>query len=219
MSKTNAALQQDVLSELKYEPSVDASEIGVTADEGIVSLMGSVKTYAEEWAAVRAAERVAGVKAVTDELKVELPGSHVRNDQDVARAAINALKWDIRVPNERIKVKVAEGWITLDGNVDFKYEQTAAEEAVRRLIGVKGVMNLIAIEKPPVTSAEIKDSIDSALRRAAEVDGKNITVTVVRDKVTLTGNVSSLAERQQAEHAAWSAPGIRTVEDQLVIGD
>jgi osmotically-inducible protein OsmY len=219
MSKTNAELQQDVLSELKYEPSVDASEIGVTADEGIVSLMGSVKTYAEEWAAVRAAERVAGVKAVTDELKVELPGSHVRNDQDVARAAINALKWDIRVPNERIKVKVAEGWITLDGNVDFKYEQTAAEEAVRRLIGVKGVMNLIAIEKPPVTSAEIKDSIDSALRRAAEVDGKNITVTVVRDKVTLTGNVSSLAERQQAEHAAWSAPGIRTVEDQLVIAD
>jgi osmotically-inducible protein OsmY len=219
MSKTNAELQQDVLSELKYEPSVDASEIGVTADEGIVSLMGSVKTYAEEWAAVRAAERVAGVKAVTDELQVELPGSHVRNDQDIARAAINALKWDIRVPNERIKVKVAEGWITLEGDVDFKYEQTAAEEAVRRLTGVKGVMNLIAIEKPPVTSAEIKDSIDAALRRAAEVDGKNITVTVVGDKVTLTGKVSSLAERQQAEHAAWSAPGIRTVEDRLVIAE
>lgn len=217
MSKTNSELQMDVLQELKYEPSINAAGIGVTANDGIVSLTGYVKSCAEEYAAVRAAERVAGVKAVTDELKVDLPSFHVRNDEDIARAVIHALQWDVWVPSDRIKAKVADGWVTLDGEVDFWYQQNAAVNAVRNLTGVKGVTNLIAIKKPTVKPSEVKDKIDNALRRAAEVDADQITVKVVDDKVILKGNVSSWAERDEAERAAWSAPGVRTVEDDLVI--
>ena len=166
---------------------------------------------------MHAAERVAGVTAVTDELKVDVPALHVRNDEDIARAAINALKWDVWVPTQIIKVKVESGWITLDGEVDYKYEQTAAEEAVRNLTGVRGVINLITLKKPDVLPSEIKTSIEQALRRAAEVDADRINVSVVKDKVILDGKVSSWAERQEAERAAWSAPGVTTVEDLLVI--
>ena len=217
MSKTNTELQQDVLSELKYEPSVDASDIGVTAKEGIVSLTGIVKSYAEKYAAVHAAERVWGVKAVTDELKVDLPAYHIRDDQDIARAALNALQWDVWVPNDRVKVKVDNGWITLEGQVDYWYQQNAAGNAVSNLTGVRGVTNLITIKMPAVMPSEVKTKIDSALQRAAEVDADHIKVKVVDDKVILNGTVSSWAERDEAERAAWSAPGVRTVEDDLVI--
>jgi osmotically-inducible protein OsmY len=217
MSKSNMELQMDVLQELKFEPSIDAAGIGVTAKDGIVSLTGYVKSYADEYTAVHAAERVSGVKAVTDELKVDLPSFHVRNDEDIARAAINALQWDVWVPHDRIKVKVADGWVTLDGEVDFKYQQNAAENAVRNLTGVRGLTSLIAIKKPAVMPSEVKANIDYALRRAAEIDAEQITVKVVDDKVILKGNVSSWAERSEAERVAWSTPGVRTVEDDLVI--
>lgn len=217
MTKSNMQLQQDVLLELKYEPSVDASEIGVTAKDGIVGLTGNVKNYAEKYAAVHAAERVAGVKAVTDELKVDLPSFHVRNDEDIARAAIYGLQWDVWVPSDRIKVKVADGWVTLEGEVDYKYQQTAAENAVHNLTGVRGVSNLITLKMPAVVPSEVKTNIELALRRAAEVDADRIKVSVARDRVTLKGTVSSWAERQAAEHAAWSAPGVTWVEDDLVI--
>ena len=217
MAKSNTQLQQDVLQELKYEPSVNASEIGVTAKDGIVGLTGSAKSYAEKYAAVHAAERVAGVKAVTDELKVDLPAFHVRNDEDIARAAINALQWDVWVPTDLVKVKVDNGWVTLEGEVDYKYQQTEAELVVRNLTGIKGVSNLISIRKPAVLSSEVKANIDQALRRAAEVDADHIKVSVTKDTVTLSGTVSSWAERRAAEHAAWSASGVRDFEDDLVI--
>jgi osmotically-inducible protein OsmY len=217
MSKSNTQLQMDVLQELKFEPSIDAAKIGVTAKDGIVSLTGFVKSYADEYTAVHAAERVWGVKAVTDELKVDLPSMHVRNDEDIAAAVLHTLQWDILVPNDRIKVKVADAWVTLDGEVDFNYQKNAAENAVRNLMGVRGVTNLIAIKKTSVMSSEVKANIDFALRRAAEVDADHITVEVVDDKVILNGKVSSWAERGEAERAAWSAPGVRMVEDDLVI--
>jgi len=217
MKKSDSQLQQDVLQELKYEPSISASQIGVTAKDGIVGLSGNVQSYAAKYSAVHAAERVTGVKAVTDELKVDLPAFHVRNDEDIARAAVNELQWDVWVPADRIKVKVDAGWITLEGDVDYKYQKTAAEDAVRNLTGVKGVTSMITCKRPAVSSSEVKTNIELALHRAAEVDANNIKVSVEKDKVILNGKVASWAERQEAERAAWSAPGVNEVVDYLVI--
>jgi osmotically-inducible protein OsmY len=215
--KTNTQVQLDVWDELQYEPSVDAAEIGVTAKDGIVTLTGTVKSFAEKWSAARAAERISGVKAVVDEMQVKLPGTlHLREDEDIARAVLNSLKWDVMVPDERIKVKVEHGYITLEGTVDYKYHETAAVGAIRNLAGVKGITSLIKV-KPAVTPSGVKAKIEEALRRAAELDAQRIKVAVYDSKVTLHGTVHSRAERNEAERAAWSAPGVTQVEDDLTV--
>ncbi len=214
--KTNTQLQRDVMDELQFEPSVNAANIGVIAKDGIVTLTGKVCNYAEKYAAAEAAERVAGVKAVTDETKVDLPLVHQRDDQDIAQAALNALKWHVWVPKDAIKVKVQQGWVTLEGTVDYKFQQTAAEKAVQDLTGVIGVSNLISL-KAVVAPSDLKVKIENALKRAAELDGERITVEVDENKVVLRGKVSSWAERDEAERAAWSAPGVWDVDDKLEI--
>lgn len=214
--KPSKELQRNVLEELQFEPSVDAAGIGVTVNDGIVTLAGIVKSYAEKTGAIRAAERCWGVRAVVDSLQVELPSLHERNDEDIARAVLNAFEWDVFVPQNRIKVKVEKGWVMLEGKVDYKYQKTAAENAVNNLAGINGVINTIDFI-PLATPGEVKSKIENALRRAAEVDAKQITVDVLNGEVTLRGNVHSWVERNEAERAAWSAPGVRHVKDELAV--
>lgn len=214
--KTNKELQRIIMDELQFEPSVDSAGIGVTSHDGIATLTGNVNSYAEKTNAVRATERVCGVKAVVDNMHVELPFMHQRTDEDLARAVLHAFEWSVLIHQDRIKVEVANGWVTLEGKVDYKYQKTCAENAIGNLAGVKGVVN--SIEFTPLASVgEVKSKIENALRRAAEVDAQRIKVDVLNGEVTLRGNVHTWAERSEAERAAWSAPGVHHVKDELTI--
>ena len=213
---TDLELKRNVESELDWEPSVNAAEIGVAVKDGIVTLTGHVQSYWQKIAAERAASRVSGVKAVANELEIRLPASSERTDEDIARAAVNALNWSISVPADRIKVKVSKGWITLEGTVEWKYQKAAAEKAVRDLTGVKGVVNLVEV-KPRASTVEVKAAIEAALKRSAEVDASRITVEADGDKVILRGTVRSWSEREEAERAAWRSPGVRFVDNRITV--
>ena len=213
-------LQHDVQEELQWDPSVDASQIGVAATQpGIVTLTGTVATYAEKVSAERAAKRLSGVRAVANDIEVRPIGSMKRTDTDIAQAVLRGLEWDIAVPHEKIKARVDDGWVTLEGEVTLQFQRAAAENAVRRLSGVRGVTNQIRLQvRPSVQPAEVKDRIEAALRRSAEIDARGIQVDAKDSMITLRGKVRTWAERDEAERAAWGAPGVLAVKDELVVG-
>ena len=213
---TDNDLKQHVQSALDWEPSVDARDIGVSVDEAVVTLRGNVASYAEKVAAERVALRVYGVKAVADDLVVHLVSGYERTDTEIAQAAVAALKWNTMVPNERVTVTVTSGWLTLNGMLDWQYQKDAAARTVRDLTGVKGVTNSIIVQ-PRVKTIDVRDKIEAAFKRSAEIDARRVNVTAQDGKVILSGNVHSWTERQEAERAAWAAPGVTQVEDRLAV--
>jgi len=216
MFHSDSDIQRRVADELKWDPSLEDDDIAVAVRDGVVTLAGYVKSYLDKWRAERVASRVKGVKAVANDLEVRLPSSSSRPDPEIARAAVDALKWNIAVPHERVKVKVEDGWVTLEGDVDWYYQREAADRAVRSLTGIKGVTNLITVRAGP-TPSDVKQKIKDALQRGAQFDADRITVEVDGHTAILRGKVRSYAEFKDAERAARNAPGITDVENELTV--
>src|ERR1700732_3360129 len=202
---TDEEIQKDVLAELKWDAQVQPNEIGVSVKDAVVTLTGWVDSYLKKWSAEDAAHKVAGVKAVANDIEIKL--ATARTAPDIAEAAVHALEWDAFVPSDKVQVTVSKGWVTLKGDVEWQYQKQDAERVVRRLTGVKGVTNLITV-KPRVTPSELRKKIEDALVRNAELDANKITVDVQGSKAVLKGTVRAWAEKEEAARVAWSAPGI-----------
>jgi osmotically-inducible protein OsmY len=214
--KSDKQLQQDVMDDLRWDPSLDASKVGVSATNGVVTLNGSVPSYFQKQNAERVVKRVLGVRAVANDIEVRLPNTIEKNDSDIAQAALNALKWDTSVPEENVTLSVTKGWITLEGSVDWNYQRESCEKAVEKLTGVKGVTNRIAVA-PHAKTKDVKSEIKAALHRYAELESRNIEVESADSTITLKGQVRSWAERKEAETAAWMAPGVTQVKNEIIV--
>ena len=214
--KSDSEIERDVREELEWDPDLDASDIAVSVRQGVVTLAGYVKSFTDKYEAEAAAKRVGGVAGVANDLEVRMPSVDERPDPDIARDAVAAIKSQLPISSEHIQVVVKNGWVTLEGHVEWQYQKNTAETAVRRLKGVRGVINNIVL-KPQVEPADVKRKIQSAIKRLAEVDASRITVDANGSEVVLKGTVRSWAEREEAERAAWSAPGVTKVEDRIVV--
>ncbi|HAT11563.1 MAG TPA: hypothetical protein DCS97_13435 [Planctomycetes bacterium] len=212
--KSDLQIKTDVLSELQYEPAVKVTNIGVLVKEGIVTLHGSTASHGEKWHAVQAAKRVAGVKGIADEITVVLSEPHRRTDADIATAAVHQLEWSTTIPMGTTRVTVREGWVTLEGDVEWWYQKNAAEDVLQYMIGVKGIRNLINI-RPLISAVDVEQSIRAAFDRHAMLDARKIEVETYGSKVTLIGKVANSAERDEAERVAWAAPGVLSVDNQI----
>jgi osmotically-inducible protein OsmY len=212
--KADDELRRDVEQELEWEPSVDERRIGVSVIEGIVTLTGEVGSYVEKWKAERTAERVAGVRGIANDLVVRSAAE--RSDTDIAKAAADALKWNVVVPDDRVKVTVEKGWVTLTGELSWDYQRRAAERAVRSLRGVRGITDLVVVT-PRAEPEAVKERIEQTFKREAALDANRIAVQASGGEVTLRGSVRSWVERHEAEKAAWAAPGVRAVHNYITV--
>lgn len=215
---SDSSLRQDILDELDFEPSIDAADIGVAVESGIVTLTGHVPTYAQKVTVENVVRRVKGVKGIAEEIEVRPFGTNRTADDEIAKRAVNTISWNTTVPDDAVQVRVQHGWLTLTGKVDWQYQKTAAADAVRDLAGVIGISNQIEI-KQRASVFDVKRRIEDALKRNAEIEAQAIKVNVLEGgKVRLEGRVHAWSERSAAERAAWSAAGVNTVEDRITIG-
>jgi len=214
MSKTDIQLKKDIEEELRWDPKVNSAQIGVTVDQGAVSLLGWVDTYAEKWAAEDAAKRVGGVRTIAQDLVVKIQNEHKHSDSEIAEAVQSALRWNVYIP-QTVTAKVQQGAVTLEGEVTWNFQRDAAARAVRYLTGVSTVYNSIALKQSQTSVVQVRDKVLAALQRQATTDAKSINIETSGGKVTLTGHASSWQSIEDAANAAWAAPGVTQVIDQV----